>query len=273
MARIARENKPRILIAGASAYPRFWDFAKMRELADEVGAYLVSDMAHFAGLVAAEVHPSPIPDSHVVTTTTHKTLRGPRGGMILTAEKGGEISLKGFDKPKKLRAALNSTVFPGIQGGPLMHIIAAKAVALKEALQPEFKAYAKQIIANTQAFADRMMEHGFKLVSGGSDNHLVLVDLHNKNITGKDAEEALEKAGITVNKNMVPFDDQPPMVTSGIRVGTPALTTRGMKEDQMRQIADMFNRVIDDWENEDTLKRVRGDIRTLTDAFPLYPEV
>ena len=273
MAETARKEKPKLIVAGASAYPRFWDFAKMREIADEVNAYLVSDIAHFAGMVATDLHPSPIPYSHVVTTTTHKTLRGPRGGMIMTDAKGGEIFLPGFEEPKKLRAALNSMVFPGTQGGPLMHVIAAKAVALYEALQPSFVEYCQQILNNTQAFAGRMREHGFNLVSGGSDNHLVLVDLHNKNITGKDAEEALEKAGITVNKNMVPFDDQPPMVTSGIRVGTPALTTRGMKEPEMRLIADMFDRVISDPGNEKLLETIRTEILELTAGFPLYPAV
>ena len=273
MARTAREEKPKLIIAGASAYPRFWDFARMREIADEVGAYLVADIAHIAGMVATNLHPSPIPHSHVVTTTTHKTLRGPRGGMILTAAKGGEIYLPGFKEPKKLRAALNSMVFPGTQGGPLMHVIAAKAVALKEALEPSFKVYCQQIIDNTQAFAERMMENGFNLVSGGTDNHLVLVDLHNKNITGKAAEEALEVSGITVNKNMVPFDDQPPMVTSGIRVGTPALTTKGMKEPEMKLIADMFNRVISEPDDEALQVQIKGEIRELNEAFPLYPEV
>jgi len=272
MAETARREKPKIIVAGASAYPRFWDFAKMREIADEIGAYLVSDMAHIAGLVAADVHPSPVPYSHAVTTTTHKTLRGPRGGMIVTEAKGGEIYLPGFDEPKKLRAAINSMVFPGIQGGPLMHVIAAKAVALKEALEPSFKEYSQQILNNTQAFAQRMMEHGFNLVSGGTDNHLVLVDLHNKNVTGKDAENALEESGITVNKNMVPFDDQPPMISSGIRVGTPALTTKGMKEDQMRLIADMFNRVISNIGDEAVYKSVKEEIREMNKAFPLYPE-
>ena len=272
MAKTAKEERPRIIIAGASAYPRFWDFAKMREIADDVGAFLVADIAHVAGMVATELHPSPIPCSHVVTTTTHKTLRGPRGGMILTDEKGGEIFLPGFDEPKKLRAALNSMVFPGTQGGPLMHVIAAKAVALKEALEPSFKEYCQQIIDNTRAFAQRMMEHGFNLVSGGTDNHLVLIDLHNKNITGKDAEEALEKAGITVNKNMVPFDDQPPMISSGIRVGMPALTTKGMKENEMRIIADMFNRIISEPGNEALQARIKKEIREMNQNFPLYPE-
>ncbi len=272
MAEIARKEKPKIIIGGASAYPRFWDFAKMREIADEVNAYLVVDMAHFAGLVAGEVHPSPLPYSHVVTTTTHKTLRGPRGGMLLTDTKGGEIELPGFGKPKTLRAAFNSMVFPGTQGGPLMHIIAAKAVAFKEALEPSFKEYSAQIVKNAKAFAQRMMEYGFNLVSNGTDNHLVLIDLHNKNITGKDAEEALEKAGITVNKNMVPYDDQPPMITSGIRVGTPALTTKGMKEDEMIKIADMFNRIISDPGNNKLQEAIRAEIVELNKEFPLYPE-
>ena len=272
MAKTARAEKPKIIIAGASAYPRFWDFAKMREIADEVGAYLVADIAHVAGLVAAELHPSPIPYAHVVTTTTHKTLRGPRGGLLLTNRKGGALDIPGFKEPKKLRAALNSMVFPGTQGGPLMHVIAAKAVAFKEALEPSFKEYSAQIIMNAAAFAQRMIEHGFNLVSGGTDNHLVLIDLHNKGVTGKLAEEALEAAEITVNKNMVPFDDQPPMIASGIRVGTPALTTKGMKEEQMRIIADMFNRIIADPENEALQKKVREEIKELNEAFPLYPE-
>ena len=272
MAETARREKPKIIVGGASAYPRFWDFARMREIADEVGAYLMIDIAHFAGLIAGDVHPSPIPYSHVVTTTTHKTLRGPRGGMILTDAKGGEVYIKGFDGPKKLRAALNSMVFPGIQGGPLMHVIAAKAVSFKEALEPSFKDYAKQIISNTQAFAEQLLEHDFQLVSGGTDNHLVLIDLHNKNITGKDAEHALEEAGITVNKNMVPFDDQPPMITSGIRVGTPALTTKGMKEAEMRNIADMFNRIISDPGDEKLQAAVKMEIGEMNKAFPLYPE-
>lgn len=272
MAEIARKEKPKVIVGGASAYPRFWDFAKMREIANEVGAYLVVDMAHFAGLVAAEIHPSPIPFADVVTSTTHKTLRGPRGGLILTDAKGGEIMLPGSAEPKKLRMALNSMVFPGIQGGPLMHVIAAKAVAFKEALEPSFKEYAKQIVSNMKSFADRMKENGFNLVSGGSDNHLILVDLHNKNITGKDAEEVLEKSGITVNKNMVPFDDQPPSVASGIRIGTPALTTKGMKETEMRIIADMFNRIISDPGNEKLHAQIKNEIAELNKAFPLYPE-
>jgi len=272
MAEIARREKPKMIMGGASAYPRFWDFARMKEIAEEIKAYLVVDIAHFAGLIAGEVHPSPLPYADVVTSTTHKTLRGPRGGLILTDAKGGEIMLPGFEEPKKLRMALNSMVFPGIQGGPLMHVIAAKAVAFKEALEPSFKDYARQIVNNCRAFADRLMEHGFQLVSGGSDNHLVLIDLHNKNITGKAAEEVLEKAGITVNKNMVPFDDQPPMVTSGIRVGTPALTTKGMKESEMRLIADMFQRVIAQPENEALLAKVKGEIAELNKSFPLYPE-
>jgi glycine hydroxymethyltransferase len=272
MAQIARAEKPKIIIAGASAYPRFWDFARMREIADEVGAYLVADIAHVAGMVATDLHPTPIPFAHIVTSTTHKTLRGPRGGLILTDQKGGEIMFPGATEPKTLRAALNSMVFPGTQGGPLMHVIAAKAVAFKEALEPSFKEYCRQILNNMKAFAERMLEHGFNLVSGGTDNHLVLIDLHNKKITGKAAEEALEKSGITVNKNMLPFDDQPPAVASGIRVGTPALTTKGMKEPELRKIADMFQRVIADPENEKLKQQIKNEIRELNEAFPLYPE-
>ncbi|RMD98440.1 MAG: serine hydroxymethyltransferase, partial [Calditrichaeota bacterium] len=247
VARKAREFKPRLIMVGASAYSRFYDFPKFREIADEVGAILVADIAHPAGLVAAGIHPSPIPYCDVVTTTTHKTLRGPRGGMILIGkDKENDMGIVApkSGRVKRISEVLDSTVMPGIQGGPLMHIIAAKAVAFKEALQPEFKEYARQIVKNAKALADELMRLGYKIVSGGTDNHLMLVDLRETDITGKDAENALHAAGITVNKNMVPFDERSPMVTSGIRLGTPALTTRGFKEDEMRRVARLIDRVL-----------------------------
>ncbi|MGC9512037.1 MAG: serine hydroxymethyltransferase [Fidelibacterota bacterium] len=274
--RKAREHKPKLIIVGASAYPRFYDFARFREIADEVGAYLMADVAHPAGLIAAGVHPDPIPWCDVVTTTTHKTLRGPRGGMILMGkdrENPFGLTAAKSGRTKMMSEIMDSTVMPGIQGGPLMHIIAAKAVAFGEALKPEFKNYCQQIIQNTKALADALISMDFNLVSGGSDNHLVLIDLRNKDISGKKAETALEAAGITVNKNMVPFDTRSPFVTSGIRVGTPALTTRGFKETEMREIAGFINRVISDPDNEKNLKTVRKEIEILSDQYPLYPEL
>jgi glycine hydroxymethyltransferase len=258
LAKIARENKPKMIVVGASAYPRTIDFNKFRAVADEVGAVIMADIAHIAGLVATGLHPSPIDVCEYVTTTTHKTLRGPRGGLIMCKEPYIKI--------------LNSRVFPGMQGGPLMHIIAAKAVALKEALMPEFKAYQQQIIKNAQALADELKNAGFRLVSGGTDNHLMLVDLTAKGVTGKDAQEALDRAAITVNKNGIPFDTQGPMVTSGIRIGTPALTTRGMKENEMRQIASLIAEVIDHIDHEQTIKAVAEKVKTLCAQFPLYPQ-
>ncbi|MDD5582392.1 MAG: serine hydroxymethyltransferase [Candidatus Marinimicrobia bacterium] len=272
----AREYKPKLIIVGASAYPRFYDFVRFREIADEVGAYVMADIAHPAGLIAAGLHPDPIPWSDVVTTTTHKTLRGPRGGMILVGkdrENPFGITASKSGRVKMMSEILDSTVMPGIQGGPLMHIIAAKAVALGEALKPEFKIYCKQIIKNAKILADALLRMDFDLVSGGTDNHLILIDLRNKNITGKSAEKALEKAGITVNKNMVPFDTKSPFVTSGIRIGTPALTTRGFKEPEMEQIAHFINRVITDPVNEKNLLAVRKDVEALTDQFPLYADL
>jgi len=274
--RKAREHKPKLIIVGASAYPRFYDFARFREIADEVGAYLMADVAHPAGLIAAGVHPDPIPWCDVVTTTTHKTLRGPRGGMILMGkdkENPFGLTAAKSGRTKMMSEIMDSTVMPGIQGGPLMHIIAAKAVAFGEALKPEFKSYCQQIIQNTKALADALISLDFNLVSGGSDNHLVLIDLRNKDITGKKAENALEAAGITVNKNMVPFDTRSPFVTSGIRVGTPALTTRGFKETEMKEIARFINRVISDPDNEKNLRTVRKEIEVLSDQYPLYPEL
>ncbi|HLZ18753.1 MAG TPA: serine hydroxymethyltransferase [Smithellaceae bacterium] len=258
LAKIARENKPKMIVVGASAYPRIIDFNKFRAVADEVGAVIMADIAHIAGLVATGLHPSPVPVCEYVTTTTHKTLRGPRGGLIMCKE--------------PYIKALNSRVFPGMQGGPLMHVIAAKAVALKEALMPEFKTYQEQIVKNAQAMAQQLKDEGFRLVSGGTDNHLMLVDLTSKGVTGKDAQEALDRAAITVNKNGIPFDTQGPMVTSGIRIGTPALTTRGMKENEMRQIATLIADVINHIKDEQKIKAVAEKVKTLCDRFPLYPQ-
>ena len=254
----AEEVRPKLIMVGGSAYPRTLDFGRFREVADKVGAVLVADIAHIAGLVAAGLHPSPVPLAELVTTTTHKTLRGPRGGMILC---------KAAYAP-----AINKTLFPGMQGGPLMHIIAAKAVALKEALTPEFKAYQRRIVANAAALAEELHRQGFRLVAGGTDTHLILVDLRPKGLTGKVAEAALGKAGITVNKNAIPFDPQPPAVTSGIRIGTPAVTTRGMGVEEMRLIGQLIAEVLQDMEDTARLGHVAAKVRELCQAFPLYPE-
>lgn len=253
---MAKEHRPKVIIAGASAYPRQIDFARFREIADETGAKLVVDMAHIAGLIAAGLHPTPLGHAHFTTTTTHKTLRGPRGGMILSSEEFGK--------------KLNSQIFPGIQGGPLMHVIASKAVAFAEALKPEFKKYQEQVIKNTQALAKSLSELGYDMVSGGSDNHLILIDLTNKDITGKDAELALDKAGMTVNKNTVPFETRSPFVTSGIRIGTPAMTTRGMKEEDMQRIAAWMDKVLGSLDNESIQKEVCGEVEDFARAFPLF---
>lgn len=253
---LAKEHRPKVIVAGASAYPRTLDFGKFREIADEVGAALMVDMAHIAGLVAAGLHPSPVPLAEFVTTTTHKTLRGPRGGMVLCRE--------AFAK------TLNSQIFPGIQGGPLMHVIAAKAVAFREALRPEFKTYQQQIVKNAQALAEALKRAGLRLCSGGTDNHLVLVDLRPKKLTGKVAEDALGKAGITVNKNMIPFDPEKAMVTSGIRVGTPALTTRGMREAEMATVGALMGEALDHATDDAHLKNIAGRVRELAVQFPLY---
>ena len=250
---LAIESKPKMIVCGASAYPREIDFAAFRSIADEVGAYLMADIAHIAGLVVAGLHKDPIPHCHFVTTTTHKTLRGPRGGLILCKE----------EYAKKI----NKTIFPGIQGGPLMHVIAAKAVCFKEAMTDEFKTYQKQIIDNAQAMAKKFRELGIRLVSDGTDNHLMLLDLRNKGITGKQADRALEDAGITVNKNTIPFDPQSPFVTSGIRIGTPAATTRGMKEKEMELIAVLINKVISNVENQEVIQAVRAEVRELCGKF------
>jgi len=256
MAALAREHRPKVIVVGASAYPRTIDFAAVRRAADACGAVVMADMAHIAGLVAAGLHPSPVPHAEFVTTTTHKTLRGPRGGMILCQEKWA----KETDK----------LLFPGVQGGPLMHVIAAKAVALKEAMAPEFKTYQAQIVKNAQALAATLVDEGWRLVSGGTDNHLMLVDVFSRGITGKVAEKALERAGITVNKNTIPFDTNSPMVASGIRIGTPALTTRGMKQDDMETIGRLIARALSAVEDESRLAEVKRDVQRLCERFPLY---
>jgi len=256
--RLAREHRPKILVVGASAYPRTLHFDRFSEIAKEVGAALVVDMAHIAGLVAAGLHPNPVPYAEIVTTTTHKTLRGPRGGMILCRETHAKT--------------LNSQIFPGIQGGPLEHVIAAKAVSFLEALQPEFKEYQRRIVENAQALAEGLLAAGLRLVSGGTDNHLMLVDLRPKKLTGKIGEEALGKAGITVNKNMIPWDPEKPMTTSGIRVGTPALTTRGMGAGEMKLVASLIGRALDAPADEAALAKVRGEVKELCTRFPMYED-
>jgi glycine hydroxymethyltransferase len=254
---IARRERPRLILAGASAYPRLIDFAAFAEVAREVGAVLMVDMAHIAGLIATGLHPTPVPHADVVTSTTHKTLRGPRAGLILCKAEHAKI--------------IDKAVFPGTQGGPLEHVIAAKAVAFHEALRPSFRDYCRQVISNAATLAAGLAERGFHLVSGGTDNHLLLVDLRNKGLTGKAAEQALDRAGITVNKNTVPKETQSPFVTSGIRIGTPALTTRGMKDDEMRRIADLIDRVLAAPNDESVAKEVKAEVRELTTAYPLYP--
>ena len=253
--RLAIENKPKLILAGASAYPRVIDFEKFAEIAKEVGAYLMVDMAHIAGLVAAGLHPNPVPVADVVTTTTHKTLRGPRGGLILS-------------KDEELGKLFNKAIFPGIQGGPLMHVIASKAVSFKEALSDDFKAYQQQIVKNAKAFADQFEKEGLKMVSGGTDNHLILLDLTETGVTGKEAEHMLDEVGITVNKNAIPFDKQSPFITSGIRVGTPAGTSRGFKEDDFREIAKLIALTIKDFDNSQD--EVRKRVKALCEKYPLY---
>ena len=254
--KLAVENNPKLIIVGWSAYPRDIDFKKFREIADECGALLMADIAHPSGLVIAGLYSDPVPHCDFVTTTTHKTLRGPRGGMVMMKEEHAKV--------------INSRVFPGTQGGPLMHVIAAKAVAFQEALQPEFIEYQKQIVKNAKRMGDKLMESGFNLVSGGTDNHLVLVDLRDTDITGNIAEETLDKAGITVNKNAVPFDPQPPAVTSGIRIGTPAITTRGLKEDEMDIVAGWITEAFENRDNDEVLGRIKKDVKELCSSFPVY---
>jgi glycine hydroxymethyltransferase len=255
--RLAQEHRPKLIVAGFSAYSRIIDWARFRAIADEVGAYFMVDMAHVAGLVAADVYPNPIPFADVVTTTTHKTLRGPRGGLILA-------------RPNDLHKKFNSMIFPGIQGGPLMHVIAAKAVAFYEALQPEFKTYSRQVLANARAMTAVLQERGYKIVSGGTDNHLFLLDLIDKNITGKDADIALGSAHMTVNKNAVPNDPRPPAVTSGLRIGTPAATTRGFKEPEVQQLSNWIADILDHMGDASTIDRVRTEVEALCQKYPVY---
>jgi len=256
LARQALEHKPKMIVVGASAYPRTLDFKAFRKIADSVGAVIMADIAHIAGLIAAGLHPSPVPYAEFVTSTTHKTLRGPRGGMIMCQEKYAK--------------AIDKMIFPGIQGGPLMHTIAAKAVAFKEALSPEFKAYQKQILKNARTLAEEMKKNGFRIVSGGTDTHLFLIDLTPQNLTGKEVEQALDRAGITVNKNTIPFETRSPFVTSGLRIGTPALTTRGMKEKEMKQVADLMAIVLQNLKDEDKISQIREKVKKLCLKFPLY---
>lgn len=253
----AERERPKVIIGGGSAYPRTFDFPRMRQIADKVGAIFIVDMAHFAGLVAGGAHPSPVPHAHIVTSTTHKTLRGPRSGLILSQQ--------------QFAAAIDKAVFPGQQGGPLVHIIAAKAVAFREALQPEFKQYAAQIVANAKVLAETLQQEGFRVVSGGTDTHLMLVDVFAKGMLGSEAETALGEAGITVNKNAIPYDTNPPLKPSGIRIGTPALTTRGMKEPEMRTIGKWISEALQERANPQALARIRGQVLELAEQFPLYP--
>ena len=272
----AKEFKPKIIICGGSAYPRQIEFEQFREIADEIGAFLMADIAHPSGLVAAGLHPSPMKYCDIVTTTTHKTLRGPRGGMIMMGKdienKWGIVAPKS-GRTKLVSELLDSTVMPGIQGGPLMHIIAAKAIAFNEALQPDFKVYAQQVIDNAKTMSEALLSKDYKLISGGTDTHVVLIDLSNKNVTGKVAEQSLEKAGITVNKNMVPFDKRSPFVTSGVRIGSPAITTRGMKQDEMVKIIDFIDEIITNIENESVIDKVKTEVQSLCSSFPLYSEL
>lgn len=254
--KIALSTRPKLIVAGASAYSRIIDFEKFRSIADEVGAYLMADMAHIAGIIAAGLHPNPTPYADFVTSTTHKTLRGPRSGLILCKEKYA----RGIDR----------TIFPGLQGGPMMHTIAAKAVAFKEAMSPEFKDYQKQVIQNARAMAEELIERGYRIVSGGTDTHLMLVDLSENGITGNQAEKALEKAGITLNKNVIPFDKTPPAVTSGIRLGTPIITTRGMREKEAKEVVHFIDRVLKNIDHHDVIQEVRKDVRDLCKRFPVY---
>ncbi len=269
----AKEVKPKLIICGGSAYPRFIEFEQFKEIAVEVGAFLMADIAHPAGLVASGLHPSPMSFCDVVTSTTHKTLRGPRGGLILMGKdrenSWGEIAVKS-GRTKMISELIDSNVMPGIQGGPLMHIIAAKAVAFGEALKPEFKSYCKKIVKNAKKLAESLIERDFQLVTNGTDTHVILIDLRNKNISGKKAERLLEEAGITTNKNMVPFDERSPMITSGLRVGTPAMTTRGMSENEMEIIGELISQVIENDEDENVLKTTRSQVTELCNQFPLY---
>ena len=272
---LAQEHKPKMIICGGSAYPRYVEFDKFYEVAQEIGAFLMADIAHPSGLVAAGVHPSPVPYCDVITSTTHKTLRGPRGGIIMMGKDRentwGKIAPKS-GRTKMISELLDSSVMPGMQGGPLMHIISAKAIAFGEAIKDEFKLYAKKIVDNAKVMAQEFIEMDYDIVSGGTDTHVVLMDLSNKGISGKAAEKALEKAGITVNKNMVPFDQRSPFITSGIRVGTPAITTRNMGSSEMKKIASFINTVVTDADNDDTIQNVKSQVKELCDSFPIYEE-
>ena len=272
---LALEHKPKMIICGGSAYPRYVEFDKFYEVAQEIGAFLMADIAHPSGLVAAGVHPSPVPYCDVITSTTHKTLRGPRGGIIMMGKDRentwGKIAPKS-GRTKMISELLDSSVMPGMQGGPLMHIISAKAIAFGEAIKDEFKVYAKKIVDNAKVMAQEFIEMDYDIVSGGTDTHVVLMDLSNKGISGKAAEKALEKAGITVNKNMVPFDQRSPFITSGIRVGTPAITTRNMGSNEMKKIASFINTVVTDADNDDTIQNVKSQVKELCDSFPIYEE-
>ena len=273
---LAREHKPKLIICGGSAYPRFIEFEDFKNIADDVGAFLMADIAHPSGLVATGIHPSPVPYCDVITTTTHKTLRGPRGGMIMMGKDSGnpwEIVAPKSGRLKNISELLDSAVMPGIQGGPLMHIIAAKAVAFGEALQPEFAVYTQQVIDNAKAMANEFLSRDYELISGGTDTHIILIDLTKKAITGKAAENALEKAGITVNKNMVPFDKRSPFISSGIRIGTPAVTTRGMTQDDMVKIVALIDTIIEKPNDEDNIVRVKSEVNDLCSSFPLYSEL
>ena len=273
---LAREHRPKLIICGGSAYPRFIEFEDFKEIAEDVSAFLMADIAHPSGLVATGLHPSPVPYCDVITTTTHKTLRGPRGGMIMMGKDSGnpwEIVAPKSGRLKNISELLDSAVMPGIQGGPLMHIIAAKAVAFGEALQPDFTVYTQQVVDNAKAMANEFLSRDYELVSGGTDTHVILIDLSNKAITGKVAENALEKAGITVNKNMVPFDERSPFITSGIRIGTPAITTRCMTQDDMVKIVALIDSVIEKPDDEDNIVRVRAEVNDLCSSFPLYSEL
>src|SRR6202790_2440886 len=256
--KLAEEHRPKLIIGGGSAYPRIIDFARMRQIADKVGAFYLVDMAHFAGLVAGGAHPSPVPHAHIVTSTTHKTLRGPRSGMILSRA--------------EFAAAIDKVVFPGMQGGPLVHIMAAKAICFQEAMQPEFRDYARQVVANAKVLAETLAAEGFRIISGGTDTHLMLVDVFSKGMLGSEAEKALDEAAITVNKNAIPFDTNPPMKPSGIRIGTPALTTRGMKEEEMKQVGRWISEVLHHRAETPVLGKIRNEVLGLAEAFPLYPE-
>ena len=270
----AKKYSPKMIICGGSAYPRFIEFEKFKEIADTVNAFLMADIAHPSGLIASGIHPSPWPYCDVVTSTTHKTLRGPRGGIIMVGkdfENSWNVIAPKSGRVKMISELLDSSIMPGIQGGPLMHVIAAKAVAFSEALKPSFKNYCEQIVSNASKLAEEMKKKDYRLISDGTDTHLILIDLTNKNISGKKAEQKLEEAGITTNKNMIPFDKRSPMITSGIRIGTPALTTRGMKEDQMIYIADLIDKVISDYDNDAVILKVKNEVKNLCDSFKLYP--